>query len=132
MENKGKEAAQVPAAVMADNPLKNKGMATAGITVGASALAICLWRFNWFTFVFSLVGGILVSLIACVSKKQNNAMVIASIVCSTAALLVGLVNYPDVLDPVIGCMKIAALLLECVKQVWSEWASAMQGFLYFG
>lgn len=68
----------------------------------------------------------------CASKKQNIAMVIVSIVCSTTALLVGLANHPGVLNSIIGCMRIIIWLLKHVKQMWGEWASAMQGFLYFG
>ena len=131
MKKKDNEGAKEPIAVVDGNSMKDNGMAIAGITVGVIALAICLWRFNWFTFLVSIVGGIFVSSVACMSQKQNNVMVIISIICSTVALIVGLINYPDVLDPIINCMQIAAWVVKLVKQVWSEWASSMQGFLYF-
>lgn len=130
MSNRGTEEVRKSAKVIKTNSLEDKGMAIGGITVGVSALAICLWHFNWFTFCFSLVGGILLSAIACASKRENNVMVMLSIVCSSIALIVGLINYSDVLNPIINCLTIAAWLLEQVKEVWNEWASAMHNFLY--
>ena len=106
----------------------DKGMAIAGVTVGLIALSLCVFAFNWFTFLVSLVGGILLSAMACLLKKQNNTMVIVSIVCSTVAIIIGLINYPEVLNPIIICLKLAAWLLEKVKDVWGEWASSLSWF----
>lgn len=128
MVNEGSNVTQEAQVSIKNRSQIDKGMAIAGITVGLIAFSLCIFAFNWFTFLVSLIGGILLSTMACFSEKQNNVMVIVSIVCSTMAIIIGLIHYPEVLNPIIIGLKLVAWLLERVKDVWGEWASSLNQF----
>lgn len=125
MASEGSNGTQAVQVSIKNHSQIDKGMAIAGITVGLTAFSLCIFAFNWFTFWVSLIGGILLSTVACFLRKQNSVMVIVSIVCSTTAIIIGLIYYPEVLDPIIAVFKSAAWLLERVKGVWGEWASSL-------
>lgn len=106
--------------------VNDRGIAIAGIIVGLMPLSLCLFAFNWFTFFTGLIGG--VSAVMYLFKKYSDAVVVAGIICSTVGIIFGLINYPEVLDPIINCLTFAAWLLEQVKNVWGGWASSLKEF----
>ena len=72
MASEGSNGTQAVQVSIKNHSQIDKGMAIAGITVGLTAFSLCIFAFNWFTFWVSLIGGILLSTVACFLRKQNS------------------------------------------------------------